>query len=79
MQCISGQTIMLEVFTADFGNLVRYIYRQDGIMRKYSTNSLVVKMLKDLDEIDRIMKEKEKEAKSGCSHGTDTCSMIWDL
>ena len=79
MQCISGQTIMLEVFTADFGNLVRYIYRNDGFMRKYSTNSQVVTMMKDLDAIDKIMKEKEKEAKSGCSYGKVNCSMIWDL
>ena len=74
--------INLGTFVEHFGALVKYIYKKDGFMSKYSESNqqrTVRKILIDLDDIKAALEKKEKYAKSNCAHGSDICRMIWDL
>ena len=79
---LASHSSSLESFTRHFGELINFIYKPDGFMRLYGRSSedgAVKAILKNLDGIQKSLKEKENESKSNCSKSKPFCSLLWDL
>ena len=73
----------LQTFIDHFSNLINFVYKKDGYIRKHAsegTRRTMSKILKDLVDINEHIKDKkERENESICSKNKDICDFLWNL